>query len=332
VFGGAPQVRALADVDQASAVLLSIGGNDAGFGEIGKGCATPGRRDCRNRADEWVKRLDQTVYPSLVKTFSAVRQAARGAEVFVMTYPDPLGKKLCREMPLNTGEFNFIRETFIPRLNEIIRFAAKVSSVRVIDVEDAFVGHRICEVRLGRAAANVLGFRRTFGNGIDIREWAHNSFHPNELGHRLIADHVTSEIRSMTAGNLQPLEPPPSPGASPPPFVPDEIRVPIGPYPFPSGTACRGSEISTIVPARVGADAPRFVSIRLDDVAPTSTICFREYKGKWQSTYASARGSATVQARVDMPGIASINEIIYHTTKNTWVKVVVRKANTDAPQ
>jgi hypothetical protein len=197
-------------------------------------------------------------------------------------------------------------------------------------VHNAFVGHQICDVRPGRAAVNILGFGRTFGNGIDVRDWAHNSFHPNALGHQLLANHVESTLRAWSEDKLSPLDPAPNPGDLPPP--PDEaIGVPNGPYPFPSGTKCTGKDIATKVPVRVGADAPARVPIRLDDVAPASTICFREYKDRWRSTRAPSQGAATIQARVDRPGIASENEIIYRTIEGNWVWVVVRRLSIDAP-
>lgn len=331
VPGAEPQVKVLRDTADPDAVLLSIGGNDAGFGEIAKGCAFPRRPDCRNRADEWVKHLDKIVYPALLKTFKVVREAARGAQVFVLTYPDPLGPKDCHVLPTNDGEFNFIKQVFLPRLNEVIRFAAAVSSVRVIDLHDSLAGKRICEVSPGRAAVNILGFRRSYGNGIDIREWAHNSFHPNERGHKLMAARVGQAMQALVEGRLEPLPPAP-PASALPPFVPEEIRLPIGPYPFPRGTACRGKELASRIRVQVGMDAPKQVDIRLDDVQPSSTICMREYRGKWRSTRASADVVTTVKARVDRPGIGSINEIIYRTVEGNWVIVVVQKADSAAPE
>jgi lysophospholipase L1-like esterase len=331
VLGDDPQLRVLADTERVDVILLSIGGNDAGFGDLGKGCASPLKRDCRNRADEWVRQMDEKVYPALVETYREVRNAGRGAEVFVMTYPDPLGEADCPELPLNRAEFGFVKETFLPRLNQLVRFAALVSSVRVIDIENAFVGYRICEVPPGRAAANILGFGRSAGNGIDIKNWGHNSFHPNERGHSLIAGRVESTLRAWLGGRLEPLDPPPPPGIPPEPFVPHEISVPIGPYPFPRGTACDGDAIATIIPVAVGTDAPNRVPIRLNDVAPSSTICFRDYKGKWRSTRASPDGFAIVHARVDRPGIGSINEILHRTVQDTWVKVFVQKLRVEAP-
>ncbi len=130
----------------------------------------------------------------------------------------------------------------------MIRFAALVAQVHVIDLEQSLVGHRICE---GSApwALNVLGLARTRGDGsIDIRNWGHDSFHPNALGHQLMGATVLATLRKYSGGTLPPLPQPPPPGITPPPYVPPEVGPPVGPYDFPTGTACNGREIVRVIP------------------------------------------------------------------------------------
>ncbi len=93
ISGGEPQIQVLSRNQQANIVLLSIGGNDAGFGSIAANCTVRG--DCRRNAAFWMQSLDSYVYPRLVRTFDAVRSAAPSAQVFVMTYPAPLGRQHC---------------------------------------------------------------------------------------------------------------------------------------------------------------------------------------------------------------------------------------------
>ena len=59
VFGAKKQLDVLREsLDRTKLVLMSIGGNDAGFAEIGAACAAPGEPDCRRSANFWIKRLE----------------------------------------------------------------------------------------------------------------------------------------------------------------------------------------------------------------------------------------------------------------------------------
>jgi len=104
--GGEEQIENLRPVAaETDVVLISIGGNDAGFGAIGQGCTIGG--DCRRNADYWLTTLDEVVYPALTMTFRTVQEVAPEAEVFVMTYPDPLGPRHCPALPLSFAEQAF---------------------------------------------------------------------------------------------------------------------------------------------------------------------------------------------------------------------------------
>jgi hypothetical protein len=326
VPGGEPQVDVLRQQPDADVVLLSIGGNDAGFGRIGKSCVLRG--DCRRDADYWLTSLDQEVYPRLVRVFDAVADTS-DAEVFVMTYPDPLGPRDCAALPLDPPEHGFLKTEFIPRLNLLIEFAAAVSQVRVIHLEHALDGHRICEVGPRKAAVNILGLGRTRGSRIDVHTWAHNSFHPNELGHRLIARIVGEEVRRFMTNRLPPLPPPPPPGISPPPSVPSEIGPPVGPYAFPPNTGCIGDEITRVVPVAAPSDV-REVPIRILDAQPDSIVCYRDYKAAWRITNASPSGEVTLEVDAPGGGVASISEVLYRSLENIWIKVVVRRVGSSS--
>jgi hypothetical protein len=78
VYGAKPQAQVLKDTKDANVVLLSIGGNDAAFGEIGQGCARPDRPDCRNSAERWVRALDRKVYPALLKNLCSGQGCCAG--------------------------------------------------------------------------------------------------------------------------------------------------------------------------------------------------------------------------------------------------------------
>ena len=101
VWGGAPQLEALThprinpdeDVQpgEVSLVLLSIGGNDAGFGEIVTNCL---RTDCARHERDTLRDVE-AVEPRLAQTYAAVRRAAPNARVVVVLYPSPIVVSNC---------------------------------------------------------------------------------------------------------------------------------------------------------------------------------------------------------------------------------------------
>ncbi len=124
ILGGRPQIEVLEETPDVDLVLLSIGGNDAGFAKIGEACAAR-IRSCLAKKDEWLTNLD-TVETRLLKVYREVRAAAPGAQVFVVNYPNPLAEKYCAFLPtVDRKEYVFLREEFIPALNGRIAAAAR---------------------------------------------------------------------------------------------------------------------------------------------------------------------------------------------------------------
>ena len=203
VFGGRPQIEELEAVEDPSVVLIGIGGNDAGFVEIGVACAAPLLPDCRGHAKRWLRRLEVDVQPALVRTFDVVRRAARGAPVLALTYPNVLGPRFCDELAgLDSDEMTFLRDIFLPKLDATVEAAAEESGVGVIDLTEAFRGRRFCELPRRNAAINFIAFSRTRGVPIDfghIGVLAHGSLHPNALGYRLIEPMVKEHLESLGA-------------------------------------------------------------------------------------------------------------------------------------
>lgn len=324
--GGELQIEWLAENQDVDVVLISIGGNDAGFGKIGAGCTIGG--DCRRNAEYWLRNLESVVYPALRDTFFTINDAT-DAEVFALTYPDALGDRKCSYLPLSDPERLFLKEEFIPRLNMLIDFAAVVARIRVIRLDDALDGHRICDpgVSPREAAANVLGLGRTAGQEIEILQWSHGSFHPNELGHRLVAKVVAKAFQQLEDGTLPPIPEPPPPNIPPPPYVPSFVGPPIGPYAFPTGTACSGNEVVRVVTAGV-APNENVYRVRIVDAQPGSTVCYRGFKERWKSTHASDNGEAVLDVDMSRSGVGSTSEVLYLSRESDWIKLVTSKVDT----
>ena len=324
VYGGRPQIEILKEVAEPDLVLISIGGNDSGFAEVGIDCEGV-VEDCRGLADRWLHRLEAQVYPALVRTYTAVREAAHGAPVFALDYPNPIGPHFCNDLiGLTPAEMRFLRDVFVGRLNEIVKAAARTAGVRLIDITNALAGYRFCEKPLGKTAINFVKVTRTAGVPIHVSELGglvHGTFHPNELGHEMIEAVVLPELEALRAGKLGP-QPEPQPDKGPPPFVPEELGVPGRPLGFPAETDCGdpGAELASIARASAPADQ-RYVL--LSGVTPGSTVCFRTYRADWESKRASAGGSVQVPIDVSLAGVASINEILVEEPGGVWKKLVV---------
>lgn len=335
VFGGRPQLDVLRDALPVDVVLLGIGGNDAGFAEIGSGCATPGQPDCRRSAAFWLRRLDVEVYPALLRTYERVREVAGDTPVFVLNYPNPIGPRSCGDILLGSEEISFVRGVFIERLNEVVAYAARVAQVRAIDLADSMEGHRICEVPLPRAAVNFVALGRTSGPIFritldDLRGLGQGTFHPNPLGHRLMAEPVRAALNAVREGRLVPLERPPE--RELPRFRAKEAGAPVGPHPFPEGTRCQGDELAVITPMSVAPDVRR---VEFTSLAPRSRACYREYRGRWRSERVSPAGAVRVPVDLRRAGVGSTNEILTQHQGGLWSKVLVTRieqaGETDPP-
>jgi lysophospholipase L1-like esterase len=199
VYGARPQIEILEELDGFDVVLISIGGNDAGFEEIGKECLR--FRDCGHSEAEWLRRLETTVSPALIRTYTRVKEAAGGVPVFAMTYPDPLGRKYCDKLVgIEPKEWDFL-DLFVKKLDKTVRGAARAAQIKWIALDRALVKHRFCETkRVTEAAINFIRVRIGSGQRIIHLGDARESLHPNEEGHRLMEAAVRPRIEALTSG------------------------------------------------------------------------------------------------------------------------------------
>jgi lysophospholipase L1-like esterase len=170
-------------------VVLSIGGNDAGFSTLGVMCVAPG--DCATRKRFWTRTLDQ-VQANLEATYDEVRDAFPSTPVVVIPYPEPidLSEPDCDEVALEPSERQFISD-FVKDLNSRIEVAAAAERFHYLAaMQDSMrrADLQLCDPENdGRPGVHFIGLRSV--NGIaDQRfnpaNWAHGSFHPNERGHQ----------------------------------------------------------------------------------------------------------------------------------------------------
>ncbi len=172
-----PQIQKVRDLAEfVRLVTITIGGNDARFGEILHACVT-GFRSCtvtygpggeRGDQGEWIERV---VRPRLVQTYRALRDAAPDDRVVVLTYPQIFqGQRDCgRDAGIDRGEKEWIRAQ-TTHLNNVINTEARRAGLDVVDVEGAVDKHEICTADPYAAGINEPG-----------------TFHPNAKGYERMA-------------------------------------------------------------------------------------------------------------------------------------------------
>ena len=195
--------REIGDKDlRVDFVLLSIGGNDALFGNVGQTCVGPG--DCSDIGDAWIENVTDEVdgvARLLDDAYEAVRQAVgEGPPVLVIPYPIPLSDDDgCGYAPLTGDEREFLI-LFARHLNDVIEQRAVRAGFHFVDnVEEAFDGYKICQegVSASEAAANLFAANSVTGTieqSVNPINWFHNSLHPNAFGHRLLRTKVLDWI------------------------------------------------------------------------------------------------------------------------------------------
>ncbi|SDS46834.1 GDSL-like Lipase/Acylhydrolase family protein [Actinoplanes derwentensis] len=170
-------------------VVLSIGGNDAGFSTIGLMCLAPG--DCRQERRLWLDSVPQ-LREQLRVTYREVNRAFPNVPVVVVPYPDPIKvrRQQCDQVALSENEQRFIHEYLTGSLNATIRDTAREFRFHYLaEMQEALVAPhlQLCDERNGdRPGINFIGLRSVRGladQRFNPANWLHSSLHPNERGH-----------------------------------------------------------------------------------------------------------------------------------------------------
>ncbi len=189
VYGRRRQIDNVAESGTPELVLVSIGGNDSGFGDIVKGCLLPG--SCVERREDWLEFI-ATLGPDLEQTYTEIREAFEpGTPIVVMPYPLILGEKTCNGSPLRAEEHRFIVELTAVLDEQIKRSAQRAGVLYFEPGITAFEGHRLCESSPDERAINLVEFQASSGglaDQLDTGGWLNNSMHPNRLGHELTSE------------------------------------------------------------------------------------------------------------------------------------------------
>lgn len=215
--GGLPQLahvewlQANTELD-VDLVIVSIGGNDARFGEIAEACVAPG--DCTEIGTRWLDNL-QLVAPRVHQTYQNIRDFfGPTVPVLVVPYPVPLNPSKCSSSLLTAQEHRFLHGYTI-ELDSVLERAASDAGLHYLrEMTDVFEAEhlRICDNATGKVGVNFLAMSSVGGlaeQTFNPQNWFRNSLHPNERGHRAMAETLErwfAERPDLVA----PSDPPPS--------------------------------------------------------------------------------------------------------------------------
>lgn len=331
VVGGRPQVDNLpADVSSVKVALVSIGGNDALFGDVGKGCLLPG--SCESLREMWLSNLDQ-IGPRVTRAYEAIKQRLPGVPVVAIPYALMLEDHSCDSSLLLDAEHEFLSE-FVTTLNDRIRVSAANAGVHYFDSQlFAYEGARVCGSRLDDAAVNFVALGPVEGTALDRlnpANWTHNSLHPNRQGHartaELLADHLRNLLNGVEAGSAA--NPAPDPGArfrlrnvaTARPVLarhsgaPDDLPCPVPQVsPFASATQLFDERSSFVINA-----------------VPDSPVCFTRSDGSWVAESPATPGGDVILADQEVRVIPQVpdndteQQVIYNDRDLGWHLRTVR--------
>lgn len=164
-------------------VSITAGANDLGFAYVLGQCAFYGEGACRTAvaavtSEGGLYLLTQ----NLIKTYSAIREAAPNATIVVLGYPllfdttDPY-----TTLPISITSQELINRATLT-INTVIEAAADSAGVKYVDVADEFAGH---EVNSADPWLQLDPFNFT----------ADYNFHPNHEGHRAYASALLAAVK-----------------------------------------------------------------------------------------------------------------------------------------
>jgi lysophospholipase L1-like esterase len=199
------------------AVILTISGNDQGFGKVIEECLSS--RCVENGVEKLRPFLEENAPKTtlaLTTLLLGIRQSVgAGTPVLITGYPQILPSRAAfgclsegvQSIPgvpsLEEPELAFMRSGYALQ-NTIVRDAANAAGVYFIDVENIFANHLVCDVTpYAHGIVPRVAGGEPAGGGFQSQVGAPDSFHPTPQGHACIAHAVLAQYPDPTK-----LEPP----------------------------------------------------------------------------------------------------------------------------
>lgn len=185
---------------QPRAITLSIGGNDIGFSDIVTKCVTMNikHQTCYNSYDQRMKLIKtvDSVYTKLQQTYQQIMAADPGVHLYIIGYPQVVAHGSCGiNVQLNDTDID-VAQDLVAYLDWTIQQAANSVGAQYVDTQSALNGHRLCESRASDIAMN--GVTAGSDSGVfGLKVIGSESFHPNVLGHQLLAQAILSQTNNL---------------------------------------------------------------------------------------------------------------------------------------
>ncbi|MGH1490942.1 MAG: SGNH/GDSL hydrolase family protein [Acidimicrobiales bacterium] len=223
------------EIDDVDLVLVSMGGNDVGFGTVIKACLLPQSCAIPELTEPWLRNVVES-RKQLVASYLAIKEAVGDdTPVVAVLYPLIVEPSERCDLAIDPTEIDFVVR-FTNALNDTVRASAAEAGINVFEGSfDAFAGRRLCDAD---PATNFFHLAPTNGpiqETIVPPNWVHGTLHPRADGHELIANrlvsaggdrdqegYLTALLDSVEAGG----QANPAPEDGPGPGVPDYEDLP----------------------------------------------------------------------------------------------------------
>jgi hypothetical protein len=192
---------------QPRIVTVSVGGNDAGFGDLVQTCVVPhisrhlSDSTCYNTYEDRleIKNTIDRVVPRWTSLYRQLAAMSPASQIYAIGYPDLVDDQgdCALNVNLNKSELEFSKE-LVEYLNSDIEKAAEAANVTYIDIGKALAGHRLCETASFNVAVNGLTAGDDAGP-LSIKVLGRESYHPNALGHYLIEQEILRRTHNFTS-------------------------------------------------------------------------------------------------------------------------------------
>ncbi|MDZ7744485.1 MAG: SGNH/GDSL hydrolase family protein [Candidatus Saccharibacteria bacterium] len=194
--GYRPQINFPAAYSPAASTI-TIGGNDIGFGNklsrcIGSPTTCFSSYESRVEVFTEIDRQFNQMYMTLFR----LKQTSPDTRYYVVGYPQIAAAtdndQCALNVELNQQEREFARG-IVSYLNKTIRVAATQTGLLYVDVEDAFHGRQLCDGPSSELAVHGVTAGRD-----KLQVLSNASYHPTDIGQRLLAQRILEETDSLT--------------------------------------------------------------------------------------------------------------------------------------
>lgn len=229
--GEAPQADQLAGIaatDDVKLIVLSVGGNDLGFADIIRSCATDyivWYSYCHDDQQAAVDAKINTVMANVGKSVDEIRAVMSGAgyaaadyRIVLQSYPSPIPRGAENRYPesgwsrTDTGgcpfwnkDSDWARDSLVPQVANRLKTVAATKGVQFMDLRDMLQGREVCArtSKLVSATVPASAASSEWARWIDSNETqgpVQESVHPNYYG-QLALGRCLALVHARTSGD-----------------------------------------------------------------------------------------------------------------------------------